>query len=120
MRIWNLDKKFLREIQFPTPIDSACFLNSNGDLLISHVERISLIKFESYWNTTFTHFGLTKTTDPIHLKYKEEEATIETEFLDDFVMEKVQALKIALPTDDDFINILKGKKVGEKDEEEEN
>ena len=85
--------------------------------MISHVERISLIKFESYWNTTFTHFGLTKLYDPIHLKYKKEEATIETAFLDDFVMENVKAMKLALPTDEDFVNILRGRKLGEEEEE---
>lgn len=28
IRLWNSDKKFLREIQLPTPIDSICFLNA--------------------------------------------------------------------------------------------
>lgn len=36
IRLWNRDKKFLKEIIFPTPIDAACFLNYKGDLLVSH------------------------------------------------------------------------------------
>ena len=27
IKIWSLEKRFLREIQFPHPIDSVCFLN---------------------------------------------------------------------------------------------
>lgn len=27
IRIWTEQKKFLREIKFPTPVDSVCFLN---------------------------------------------------------------------------------------------
>ena len=115
IRLWNLDKKFMREIQFPTPIDSVCFMNANGDILVSHVERISLIRFESYWNTTFTHFGITKPTDPVHLKYKEEEATLESELLDDFVLEATPALRI--PTsNEEFETILKGRQDLEEEE----
>lgn len=60
LRLWTRDKKFIREIQFPHPIDSVCFLNTRGDLLVSHEERISVIKFETYWTKSFDHFGLTK------------------------------------------------------------
>ena len=60
LRLWTRDKKFIREIQFPHPIDSVCFLNTRGDLLVSHEERISVIKFDTYWTKSFDHFGLTK------------------------------------------------------------
>ena len=60
IRIWNKDKKFMREIIFPHPVDSVCFLNTSGDLLVSHEERISVIKFETYWTKSFDHFGITK------------------------------------------------------------
>lgn len=59
IRIWNINKKFLREILFPHPVDSVCFLNTKGDLLVSHEERISVIKFETYWTKSFDHFGIT-------------------------------------------------------------
>ena len=49
VRVWNSDKKFIREILFPTSIDSVCFLDNSGDLLISHAERISHIKFSTYY-----------------------------------------------------------------------
>lgn len=59
LRVWNKDKKFLREINFPTAIDSVCFLNSRGDLIVSHAKRVSTIKFETYWTKTFDYFGVT-------------------------------------------------------------
>ena len=36
IKVWNRAKKFLREIQLPTRVDSVCFLNSGGDVLVSH------------------------------------------------------------------------------------
>ncbi len=36
IRLWTSDKKFLREIVLPDPIDSVCFVNSTGDILVSH------------------------------------------------------------------------------------
>lgn len=88
IKIWSLEKRFLREISFPHAIDSVCFLNDHGDILVSHVQRISKIRFETYWTTSFTHFGITQITDPIHLKYKELEASIETEAFDDHIFAK--------------------------------
>ena len=51
--IWNFNKKFLREIRLPDHIDSICFINPEGDLLVSHSKRISLIKYEKYYSNTF-------------------------------------------------------------------
>ena len=85
IKLWSLDKRFMREISFPHPIDGVCFLNERGDILVSHVHRISKICYETYWTSSFTHFGFTKTTDQIHIRYKETEATIETEIYDDHV-----------------------------------
>ena len=85
IKLWSLDKRFMREIHFPDPVDGVCFLNEKGDILVSHVHRISKIRYETYWTSSFTHFGFTKTNDPIHLRYKETEATIETEMYDDHV-----------------------------------
>lgn len=41
IKIWNREKKFLREIMFPHRIDSVCFANGRGDLLVSHDMRVS-------------------------------------------------------------------------------
>lgn len=73
IRIWSDDKKFLREIRFPPnhPIDSVCFLNAQGDLLVSHAQRISFIQFETYWTTTFSHYGCTSHDHPCHVKHLE-------------------------------------------------
>jgi len=37
----------------PDHIDSICFINPEGDLLVSHSKRISLIKYEKYYSNTF-------------------------------------------------------------------
>ena len=64
IRLWSEDKLFLREIQFPTSIDSVCFLSSRGDLLVSHANRISLIKVETYWTEVFDWYGIQNPINP--------------------------------------------------------
>ena len=59
IRLWDQNKKLMREINFPHAIDSVCFLNTKGDLLVSHEARISVIKFETYWAKSMDHFGIT-------------------------------------------------------------
>lgn len=36
-----------------------CFLNAEGDLLVSHSQRISYIKFTAYWTKIFDYYGIT-------------------------------------------------------------
>lgn len=43
------DKQLLREINFPNRVDSVCFINEKGDLLVGHDRRLSLVKFITYW-----------------------------------------------------------------------
>ncbi len=43
------DKCLIREINFPNRVDSVCFLNEAGDLLVGHEKRLSVIKFRTYW-----------------------------------------------------------------------
>ena len=88
VRIWDSNKRFLREIQFPHSVDGVCFLNCQGDILVSHVERISHIRFETYWTTTFTQFGTSQLTDEVHQEYKRTQASLETELYDDFIVDK--------------------------------
>lgn len=86
IRIWNSDKKFLREIVFPTPIDSVCFLNERGDLLVSHAKRVSYIKFTTYWSKVFDYYGITVAKDDEELAQKAKDD--ESLFCDaDFVIE---------------------------------
>jgi len=68
IRVWNRDKKFLREIQLPTSVESVCFLNKNGDLLISHASRVSRLRFETYWTKVFDYFGVTNSKTDESLK----------------------------------------------------
>ena len=107
VRIWNLDKRFLREIQFPHSVDGVCFLNCKGDILVSHVERISHIKFETYWRATFTQFGVTKTTDEVHRTYKATQASIETELYDDFIVDKAPPRKTKIVDEYHLSDILR-------------
>ena len=36
LKLWDKDRRFLREINFPGKFESACFMNQVGDILISH------------------------------------------------------------------------------------
>ena len=65
IRIWNREKKFLREIMFPSRIDSVCFGNARGDLLVSHDKRVSQISFDRYKTRTFDFVA--KYRDPLRL-----------------------------------------------------
>jgi hypothetical protein len=71
IRLWTDTRKFLREIVFPPdhPINSVCFYNAEGDLLVSHKSSLSLIKFERYWTPTFSHYGVTDHDHPCYLKH---------------------------------------------------
>ena len=99
----------MREIQFPHPIDSVCFINERGDILVSHVSRISKIKFETYWTGSFTNFGFTELNDPIHLNYKRSEATIETEMYDDHVFLKPPPSRTRIINNDHFEELFRTK-----------
>ena len=48
VKIWNIKKELLREIKFNEPIFSACFLNSDADLVIGHSGQISVIYAKDY------------------------------------------------------------------------
>jgi len=61
IRIWSPDKKFLREIAFPHKVDSVCFFNASGDILVSHEQRVSVIAYERYMTESFNY--MTKTLD---------------------------------------------------------
>lgn len=80
IKIWSKDKVFLREINFPNKVDSVSFFNSNGDILVSHDQRVSIIKFDKYKTKSFqsfkyfnTQFRMIKVTDEYleELKAKE-------------------------------------------------
>lgn len=43
------DKQLIREINFPNKVDSVCFLNEEGDLVVGHEQRLSVIRFKTYW-----------------------------------------------------------------------
>lgn len=46
--MWNIKKELVREIKFPEPITAVCFLNSNGDILVGHVGKVSSVMAIDY------------------------------------------------------------------------
>lgn len=48
VKVWNIKKELVREIKFPEPITSVCFLNSSADLLIGHIGKVSSVLAKDY------------------------------------------------------------------------
>ncbi|CDW78455.1 wd repeat-containing protein 87 [Stylonychia lemnae] len=48
VKVWNVKKELIREIKFPEPITSVCFLNSSADLLVGHVSKVSTVLAKDY------------------------------------------------------------------------
>jgi hypothetical protein len=46
VRVFNLKKELLKEVLFPQPVESICFMNRHGDMVVGHDTKVSLIKFE--------------------------------------------------------------------------
>lgn len=65
IRIWDQDKKFLREISYPHKIDSVCFFNAEGDILVSHEKRVSLMRYENFKTSSFKY--VKETREPVTL-----------------------------------------------------
>lgn len=65
IRIWSKDKKFMREITFPHKVDSVCFYNAQGDILVSHEQRVSIILYKKYKTETFEYIA--NNNDPVRL-----------------------------------------------------
>ena len=76
---------------------------------MSHVHRISKIKFDTYWTSSFTHFGFTEVSSEIHARYKRDEATIESEMFDDHLCQKAPPSRTRVIDQDHFENLLRSK-----------
>lgn len=48
VKVWNIKKELIREIKFPEPITSVCFLNSKADILVGHVGKVSSVLAKDY------------------------------------------------------------------------
>lgn len=48
VKVWNMKKELIREIKFPEPITSVCFLNPAADLLVGHVGKVSTVLAKDY------------------------------------------------------------------------
>jgi hypothetical protein len=67
VRIWSQDKQFLREIAFPHAVDSVCFFNCSGDILVSHEKRVSLVTYERYKTRSFDYVAENQGKVVLHL-----------------------------------------------------
>lgn len=47
-KVWTSNKELIREICFPEPINSVCFLNSQFDILVGHGPKVSIISAKDY------------------------------------------------------------------------
>lgn len=86
VRIWNQDKLFLREISFPHRVDSVCFFNSEGDILVSHEKRVSMIDYERYTTKSFDYVA--ENQGKINIQLCSEELFEELKEKDDVVRGK--------------------------------
>lgn len=47
-KVWNARRQLLREIKFPEQVLGVTFLNENGDILVGHEGKVSLVKASDY------------------------------------------------------------------------
>ena len=50
VKIWDQKKQLLRELQFPEAINYAIFLNSKGDILVSHLNNVTCVLAKDFVN----------------------------------------------------------------------
>lgn len=48
VKVWSNDKSLIREICFPEPINTVCFLNPECDILVGHGPKVSIILSKDY------------------------------------------------------------------------
>lgn len=48
IKVWNIKKQLIREIKFPEPITSVAFLNSEADILVGHIGKVSSVVAADY------------------------------------------------------------------------
>ena len=48
IKVWNTKKELIREIKFPEPITAVSFLNSDADILVGHVGKVSSVMAVDY------------------------------------------------------------------------
>jgi len=47
-KVWNIKKELIREIKFPEKVFSVSFLNRDGDILVGHHGKVSMVSHEDY------------------------------------------------------------------------
>ena len=46
VKIFNIKKEVFKEIKFPQPVTGVVFMNPEGDLMISHEEKVSVVPYQ--------------------------------------------------------------------------
>jgi len=47
-KVWNVKKELIREIKFPEKVYSVSFLNPDGDILVGHHGKVSMVSHNDY------------------------------------------------------------------------
>jgi len=82
-------------------------LNTEGDLLVSHAQRISHIKFQTYWTKIFDYYGITKSKDdPILAELAKEDESL---FCDsDFLVDDEPPKRVKIDDQVIMLQVLNG------------
>lgn len=48
VKIWNMQKELIREIQFTEAISAVVFLNEQADVLVGHFGKLSIVSATDY------------------------------------------------------------------------
>lgn len=48
VKIWNIKKDLIREIKFPEEVFTVSFLNNDGDIIVGHKGKVSIVYCKDY------------------------------------------------------------------------
>ena len=48
IKVWNMKRELIREIKFPEPVYSVSFLNTDADIIVGHLGKVSTVSHKDY------------------------------------------------------------------------
>lgn len=103
-KVWNVKKELIREIKFPEKVYSVSFLNPDGDILVGHHGKVSMVS-----HTDYNPFELPKESRPseeeLELFYQrkaklaDEELYLSLKKRDDDIKKQNMLMRASLPRD---------------------
>jgi WD40 repeat protein len=48
VKVWDIKKELVREVKFPEAVNAVAFANSECDILVGHLEKVSIISAAHY------------------------------------------------------------------------